>query len=92
MSVSPETRPSLIVRLKDRADDEAWFEFTEIYRPVILRLASRRGMQHADAENSYDKTVYLLDSSPIFETPSHDAPQHDAEISWESSKSACALD
>src|SRR5947208_8683258 len=51
MSVSPETRPSLIVRLKDRADDEAWFEFTEIYRPVILRLASRRGMQHADAED-----------------------------------------
>jgi hypothetical protein len=49
-------------------------------------------MQHADAENSYDKTVYLLDSSPIFETPSHDAPQHDAEISRERRKSACAVD
>jgi RNA polymerase sigma-70 factor (ECF subfamily) len=51
MSVSPETRPSLIVRLKDRADDEAWFEFTEIYRPVIFRLACRRGMQPADADD-----------------------------------------
>ncbi|MBI3860322.1 MAG: sigma-70 family RNA polymerase sigma factor [Planctomycetia bacterium] len=51
MSVSPETRPSLIVRLKDRADDDAWFEFTEIYRPVIYRLACRRGMQHADADD-----------------------------------------
>lgn len=51
MSVSPETRPSLIVRLKDRADDEAWFEFTEIYRPVIFRLACRYGLQHADADD-----------------------------------------
>lgn len=51
MSLPPETRQSLIVRLKDRADDEAWFEFTEIYRPLIFRLACRRGMQHADAED-----------------------------------------
>src|SRR5262249_50731193 len=49
MSTSPETRASLLLRLKDQADDEAWFEFTEIYRPVIQRLASRRGMQPADA-------------------------------------------
>jgi RNA polymerase sigma-70 factor (ECF subfamily) len=51
MSASPETRASLLVRLKDHADDEAWSEFTEIYRPVIYRLASRRGMQPADADD-----------------------------------------
>jgi RNA polymerase sigma-70 factor (ECF subfamily) len=51
MSASPETRASLLVRLKDQADDEAWFEFTEIYRPVIHRLARRRGMQPADADD-----------------------------------------
>ncbi|HEY3963517.1 MAG TPA: sigma-70 family RNA polymerase sigma factor [Planctomycetaceae bacterium] len=51
MSVSPETRPSLIVRLRNRDDDEAWFEFTEIYRPVIYRLACRGGMQPADADD-----------------------------------------
>jgi RNA polymerase sigma-70 factor (ECF subfamily) len=51
MSVSPETRASLLIRLKDQADDEAWFEFTEIYRPVIYRLAYRRGLQHADADD-----------------------------------------
>lgn len=51
MSASPETRPSLLVRLKDRTDDQAWFEFTEIYRPVVFRLACRRGLQHADAED-----------------------------------------
>jgi RNA polymerase sigma-70 factor (ECF subfamily) len=51
MSASPETRPSLLVRLKDQTDGKAWFEFTEIYRPVVFRLACRRGLQHADAED-----------------------------------------
>ena len=46
-----ETRLSLIVRLKNRADQAAWQEFVEIYRPVIMRLAASRGMQHADAED-----------------------------------------
>jgi len=46
-----ETRLSLIVRLKNRADEAAWHEFVEIYRPAIVRLAVRRGMQHADAED-----------------------------------------
>jgi RNA polymerase sigma-70 factor (ECF subfamily) len=50
-SSSPETRASLLVRLHDRADQDAWHEFTEIYRPVIFRLACRRGLQHADAED-----------------------------------------
>src|SRR5437588_2099672 len=47
----PETRASLIVRLKDRADQEAWREFVEVYRPVVYRLACRKGLQHADAED-----------------------------------------
>ncbi|HLJ10536.1 MAG TPA: sigma-70 family RNA polymerase sigma factor [Planctomycetaceae bacterium] len=51
MSASPDTRASLLIRLKDRADDEAWMEFTEIYRPVIHRLARRKGLQNADAED-----------------------------------------
>jgi RNA polymerase sigma factor (sigma-70 family) len=51
MSISPETRQSLLIRLKDRADHEAWSEFTEIYRPLVCRLAGLRGMQPADAED-----------------------------------------
>src|SRR5262245_2246128 len=51
MSASPETRATLLIRLKDQADHEAWSEFTEIYRPVIYRLACRRGMQPADADD-----------------------------------------
>jgi RNA polymerase sigma factor (sigma-70 family) len=51
MSSSPETRPSLLLRVRDPADQAAWREFVEIYRPVILRLAGQKGMQAADAED-----------------------------------------
>jgi RNA polymerase sigma-70 factor (ECF subfamily) len=51
MSSAPETRPSLLVRVRDPADRAAWQEFVEIYRPVVLRLARQKGMQAADAED-----------------------------------------
>lgn len=52
MAISPpETRASLILRLPDAADVEAWDEFVAIYDPVLKRLAQRLGMQIADGEN-----------------------------------------
>lgn len=51
MSSAPETRPSLLIRVRDPADQAAWGEFVEIYRPVILRIAQHKGMQAADAED-----------------------------------------
>lgn len=51
MIQSPETRASLILRLYDRADQQAWYEFVEIYQPVIYRLARYKGLQDADAED-----------------------------------------
>jgi RNA polymerase sigma-70 factor (ECF subfamily) len=41
----------LLIRVRDPADQAAWQEFVEIYRPVILRFAQRKGMQSADAED-----------------------------------------
>jgi RNA polymerase sigma factor (sigma-70 family) len=49
MNEAPETRPSLLVRLKDAGDEAAWREFLEIYEPLLFRLARRRGFQDADA-------------------------------------------
>lgn len=49
MHTTPETRPSLLLRLRDPQDERAWREFLEIYEPLIERLARRRGLQHADA-------------------------------------------
>lgn len=45
----PETRPSLILRLRDSRDAEAWQEFVAIYEPLVFRLARGKGLQDADA-------------------------------------------
>lgn len=47
----PETSESLMLRVKDPADAAAWTTLLEIYRPVVLRMATSRGMQSADAED-----------------------------------------
>jgi RNA polymerase sigma-70 factor (ECF subfamily) len=47
----PETRVSLLIRLRDRGNREAWQEFVEIYRPVIWRLAVLKGLQDSDAHD-----------------------------------------
>lgn len=49
MSQIPETRHSLLLRLRDPQDSEAWGEFLDIYEPLIWRLARRKGFQDADA-------------------------------------------
>jgi RNA polymerase sigma-70 factor (ECF subfamily) len=47
----PTTRVSLLVRLRDTADQAAWGEFVSIYQPVIYRFARQRGLQQADAHD-----------------------------------------
>ena len=49
MSLPPETRASLLLRIRDSEDVEAWTEFQEIYRPLVYRLGRSRGLQDADA-------------------------------------------
>lgn len=51
MSQIPETRDSLLLRLADADDQEAWRQFTAIYRPMIYRIARRQGLQDADAQD-----------------------------------------
>ncbi len=60
MSSAPETRPSLLIRVRDPADRAAWQEFVEIYRPVILRLAQHKGMQAADAEDIAQEVLTVV--------------------------------
>ncbi len=49
MNDMPTTRASLVLRIRDETNQQAWTEFTEIYQPVLYRFARRRGFQHADA-------------------------------------------
>lgn len=45
------TRRSLIVRLRDPADEAAWQEFMTLYEPLVYRLARQKGLQDADAND-----------------------------------------
>lgn len=45
----PETRASLLFRIRDPSHEAAWQEFVAIYEPLIYRLARQKGFQHADA-------------------------------------------
>lgn len=52
MLASPsDTRASLIVRLRDQEDRDAWDEVMAIYGPLVFRMALRQGLQRADAED-----------------------------------------
>lgn len=51
MSDFPETNYSLISRVKDLGDGASWVEFLGIYQPVFYRMAKRRGLQDADAND-----------------------------------------
>jgi RNA polymerase sigma-70 factor (ECF subfamily) len=52
MSLSPpDTRYSLILRLRDVADHAGWDEVLEVYGSLVFRCARRRGLQAADAED-----------------------------------------
>lgn len=47
----PDTRASLLVQLQAGVDQDAWQEFVAIYRPIIYRLARKRGLKDADAQD-----------------------------------------
>lgn len=51
MATTPltSTRASLLSRVRDPQDEEAWCEFVAIYTPQIFAWAKRHGLQNSDA-------------------------------------------
>jgi RNA polymerase sigma-70 factor (ECF subfamily) len=49
MAEPPLTRVTLLNRLKDGDDADAWREFVHLYGPVVYGFARKRGLQDADA-------------------------------------------
>ncbi len=45
---SGATRPSLLIRLRNPGDDEAWRDFVETYAPLVFGYCRRRGLQPSD--------------------------------------------
>jgi RNA polymerase sigma factor (sigma-70 family) len=49
MPQPPLTRPSLLARIRDRSDQQAWQQFVDLYAPLIYGQARKLGLQDADA-------------------------------------------
>ena len=49
MPQTPQTRASLLVRLRAHDDHEAWRQFVDLYGPLIYRFGRKSGLQDADA-------------------------------------------
>jgi RNA polymerase sigma-70 factor (ECF subfamily) len=49
VSESPATRATLLLRLRDANDHDAWNEFLRDYGPMLYRFVRSRGLQDADA-------------------------------------------
>jgi RNA polymerase sigma-70 factor (ECF subfamily) len=47
----PATNETLLARVRDPRDREAWAEFVSIYRPLLYRVGRRYGLQDVDAQN-----------------------------------------
>lgn len=52
-----QTRNSLLVRLRDPLDGEAWERFVRIYLPPVFRMARRYGLQEADAADAAQTVI-----------------------------------
>jgi RNA polymerase sigma factor (sigma-70 family) len=63
MPDSPTTRPSLMVRIRDREDTDAWAQFIDIYAPLIYGLARKRGLQDADAADLTQDVLRVVASA-----------------------------
>src|SRR5262245_2925371 len=60
MADLPATRPSLLIRLRDLGDSEAWRQCVEVYGPAVYRYARRRGLQDADAADLMQDVLRTL--------------------------------
>jgi RNA polymerase sigma factor (sigma-70 family) len=49
MADAPPTRPSLLLRLRDPRDGQAWGQFVDLYAPLVYAYARKHGLQDADA-------------------------------------------
>ena len=63
MQESPATRASLLVRLRDGGDADAWQEFVHLYAPVIYGFARKRGLQDADAADLMQEVLRSISSA-----------------------------
>ncbi len=60
MSDPHETRASLLVRIRDQRDGQAWSQFVEIYSPLIYGFGRKHGLQDADAVDLTQEVLRIV--------------------------------
>jgi RNA polymerase sigma factor (sigma-70 family) len=63
MAEIPQTRASLVVRLRDQQDAEAWRQFVQVYAPLVYQLCRRKGLQDADAADLTQEVLRHVSTS-----------------------------
>ncbi len=57
------TRPSLLLRLRDSEDAEAWRVFVEVYTPMVYAYCRRRGLQPSDVADVAQEVMVQVSRS-----------------------------
>lgn len=62
MPDAPLTRASLLLRIRDANDVEAWQRFLELYGPFVHGWYRKRGLQDADASDLTQEVLHAVSS------------------------------
>jgi RNA polymerase sigma factor (sigma-70 family) len=63
MGKSPATRASLLLRIRDSRDAQAWRQFVDLYAPLIHGYARKHGLQDADAADLTQEVLSVVAQS-----------------------------
>lgn len=56
----PQTRNTLLLRIRNDGDDYSWGEFVELYTPLLFSFSLKRGLQPADAHDVVQEVMRSL--------------------------------
>lgn len=58
--LTPSTNESLLIRVRDAQDHNAWRMFVDLYMPLVHRYCLSQGLQSADAQDATQETFILV--------------------------------
>jgi len=61
--LDPKTRPSLIIRLRDQADQAAWWSFVETYEPFLHHQILRQGVPSSHVDDVAQQVLMAIAAS-----------------------------
>lgn len=63
MTDSTPTHPSLLLRIRDARDRQAWSEFVEVYAPLVYGFGRKNGLQDADAADLTQEVLHVVSAA-----------------------------